>query len=94
MNESGGESGSIICSGVTHLDWDTVLARVRVHLAAVPADRGLVTEAICKTKGMLVMLDLASWEDHIEDLIRPQLESLLAVLETAQRESIQKGETQ
>lgn len=90
------QGGNILATGQSGLDWDNVLDRVRLHLADVKADRGLVndpvglpawlTTATNQARAILVTMDRAEWEDHLEMLIRPQLVDLLETLVTAGKE--------
>ena len=62
--------------GYPGLDWDRVLAGIASSLAGANGRALLkpdyLAEAMSKTRGMLAMLEVASWEDHVEDMLRPQ----------------------
>lgn len=98
MSEEARDVG-VLDSGRPGLAWDRIFDRVRDHLATVPDRNRVVTygppkwllASINQTRGILGAIELASWEDHIEDMVRPQLEKLLAVLETARREYQPEG---
>jgi len=78
------------------IDWDRVFAHTAAAMAGVagrPVLNSLpvglpvwLTTAINQTRAMLDTFERASWEDHLDTVIRPQLDDLLETLLAAARE--------